>query len=189
MSDGMRPDRVDSIYTLGSNSPVERSVLKDSGTRQGFESGAVRDAQQKKGAFHLVPEVVIFLLARIYEEGAKKYAARNWEKGMPISVYINSAQRHLAKYKMGMRDEPHLSQALWNVAGALWTAVMVHLGLRDPKLNDMPSHVGSLAWKGYEDGRDGWEAPPLSPSEVDSLKAFGLDRKDFLEADKQKEQG
>ncbi len=162
------------------NARDNHSDLKDSGSRQGFQSGAVRDAQENKGAFHLVPEVVTFLLSRVYEEGARKYAARNWEKGMPISVYINSAQRHLAKYKMGLRDEPHLSQALWNVTGALWTGVMVHLGLRDQALNDLPNHVGFLSKEGIDpdDRVDSglWETPVLSQSEINSLKVFGLSR-------------
>ena len=153
--------------------------IKDSGSRRGFSSGAVRDAQGSKGAFHLVPEISIFLLARVYEDGAKKYAERNWEKGMPISVYINSAQRHLAKYKMGLRDEPHLSQAFWNIAGALFTAVMVYLGLRDSSFNDLPNQVGRATHDGFEqlDDRvtDGtWETCPLSQHELDSLKNFGM---------------
>lgn len=34
-------------------------------------------------------------LAQHYENGAQKYADRNWEKGMPFSRYVDSAKRHL----------------------------------------------------------------------------------------------
>ena len=158
------------------------SELKDSGTRQNFSTGAVRDAQENKGMFHLLPYVAVFLLARIYEMGAKKYAARNWEKGMPISRYIDSAQRHLAKYMIGMRDEPHLSMAAWNIIGALHTAVQVYLGRLPAEFNDLPNHVGESAWKDqpYWNGNETqaepfpqtWAAPPLSPNEVSSVKGF-----------------
>jgi hypothetical protein len=155
---------------------VKISDLKDSGTRQSFTSGAVRDAQGGKGRYDLIPPTPIFLLARVYEMGAAKYASRNWEKGMPIEKFVDCAKRHLEKYQMGLRDEPHLSQALWNIVGALWMAVMIHLGLRDKSFNDLPNHVGDISWQGQENV-EGWDAPPLSLSEIESLKSYGLERK------------
>lgn len=152
---------------------VKINEFKDSGTRQQFGQGAVRDAATGKGRFDLVPQAPIFLLARVYEMGAAKYASRNWEKGMPIGKMIDCAQRHLAKYQMGLRDEPHLSQALWNIVGALWMAGMVHFGLRDKTYNDLANHVGDVAWKGQEKV-EGFDAPPLSPSEIVSLETFGM---------------
>lgn len=116
-------------------------ALKDSGTRQKFQTGAVRDAQVNKGRFDLIPPFALLLLSLIYELGAKKYADRNWEKGMPLSRYLESAQRHIQKYIAGLRDEPHLSMAFWNIAGALHTAAMVYLGVYPDKFNDLPNHL------------------------------------------------
>jgi len=152
--------------------------LKDSGTRREFTGGAVRDAEGGKGRYDLIPSIPIFFLARVYEMGAKKYADRNWEKGMPINVFVDCAKRHLDKYQMGLRDEPHLSQALWNIVGALFMAAMVHLGLRDTSFNNLPNHVGEHTWKGQEQNKTikEWKAPPLSPMEIKSLETFGLTR-------------
>lgn len=156
---------------------IKINEFKDSGTRTQFGTGAVRDAATGKGRFDLVPTAPIFLLARVYEMGAAKYASRNWEKGMPIGKFIDCAERHLGKYKMGLRDEPHLSQALWNIVGALWMAGMVHFGLRSAEYNDLPNQVGDVAWKGQEK-IEGAEAPPLSPSEIASLESFGMKKQE-----------
>lgn len=60
-------------------------------------------------------------LAKHYEDGAKKYAVRNWEKGIPLHDYIDSGVRHLLKYYHGDTDEPHNRAFLWNMFGLLWT--------------------------------------------------------------------
>lgn len=137
--------------------------LKDSGERKQFSTGAVRDGQKGKGAFQLVPNWVIWLVSRIYEDGAIKYAARNWEKGMPLSNYLKSAENHIAKLKAGMRDEPHASQAIWNLIGYIFTATLIKLGYRPKELNDMPDQFNTDA---------GAFAEPLSPHEYASLSTF-----------------
>jgi hypothetical protein len=76
------------------------------------------------------------------EAGARKYAARNWEQGMPMSRYLASAHRHLELYRMGFRDEPHLWQALWNIGGAIHTSILVHIGVYPADFYDLPNHVG-----------------------------------------------
>lgn len=56
-----------------------------------------------------------------YEQGAEKYGERNWEKGLPIDCYINSAVRHLLKYIRGDDDEPHDRAFIWNILCCMWT--------------------------------------------------------------------
>ena len=73
-------------------------------------------------------------LSKHYEEGAKKYGERNWEKGIPLHCYIDSALRHYFKYMTGMDDEPHDRAFLWNLFGAMWT-VKNKPELIDIKLN------------------------------------------------------
>ena len=67
-----------------------------------------------------------------YEDGARKYAERNWEIGIPLHCFIDSAVRHYLKWRRGDTDEPHDRAVLWNLLGAWWT-----LDNR-PELNDLP---------------------------------------------------
>lgn len=60
-------------------------------------------------------------LAKQYEDGAKKYDERNWEKGINLHVYIDSGIRHYLKHKRGDKDEPHDRAFLWNMYGLIWT--------------------------------------------------------------------
>ena len=54
-------------------------------------------------------------LAKHFEDGAVKYEERNWERGLPIGSYIDSALRHTLKYIAGWNDEPHLKAIGWNL--------------------------------------------------------------------------
>lgn len=119
--------------------------LKDSGTRQQFVTGAVRDAASNKPLLELLPSWALLAWGWIMEAGARKYSSRNWEKGMPMSRYLSSAMRHIELYRMGFRDEPHLWQALWNVGGAIHTQVLVYLGLYPMEFYDMPNHVKGVS--------------------------------------------
>ena len=114
---------------------VENDVIKDSGTRREFGTGAVRDIQEGKGRCDLLPACAILRLARHYENGCKKYGDRNWEKGIPIHSYIDSAIRHLMKYLDGQTDEDHLCAAAWNCMCAMWTEE------KKPELQDIPSRM------------------------------------------------
>jgi hypothetical protein len=67
-----------------------------------------------------------------FEDGARKYAERNWENGIPLHCYIDSALRHYMKWKRGDRDEPHDRAFAWNILCAVWT--QKHL----PDMVDLP---------------------------------------------------
>lgn len=112
--------------------------IKDSGERREFETGAVRDREEGKGRYDLLPFLAIRRLAEHFEAGAKKYSERNWEKGIPISSFIDSALRHLSKFILGENDEPHLVAALWNIACAVETLERINLGILPDELNDLP---------------------------------------------------
>lgn len=81
-------------------------MIKDSGERTEFGTGAVRDMHSGKGRMDLLPWEALIEVSKHCEEGALKYGERNCEKGIPIHSLIDSAFRHLAKYMMGMKDEP-----------------------------------------------------------------------------------
>lgn len=112
--------------------------IKDSGARQDFTTGSRRDSREGKGRFDLLPMRALQRLARHYEAGAKKYGDRNWEKGQPISRYMDSALRHTCKYLEGQRDEDHLIAAAWNLMCAADTEERVKSGLLPKELDDTP---------------------------------------------------
>lgn len=71
-------------------------------------------------------------VAKHYEDGARKYSERNWEKGIPLHCYIDSGVRHYLKWLRGDTDEPHDRAFVWNMLGAIWTHV------NRPEMIDLP---------------------------------------------------
>ena len=106
-------------------------MIKDSGERTEFATGAVRDMGAGKGRYDLIPWEAIHELAIHCEEGAIKYGERNCEKGIPVHSLVDSAIRHLSCY-LRKKDEPHLRAALWNIAFAIWTEK------NKPEMQDIP---------------------------------------------------
>ena len=69
-------------------------------------------------------------VSKHFEEGAEKYGENNWQKGLPVKCYINSAVRHYLKWLRGDDDEPHDRAFCWNIICAIWTCK------HKPELND-----------------------------------------------------
>jgi hypothetical protein len=59
-------------------------------------------------------------VAKHFEEGAKKYGENNWQKGIPVHCYIDSAVRHYLKWLRGDNDEPHDRAFVWNIMCCIW---------------------------------------------------------------------
>jgi hypothetical protein len=119
----------------------EDYTLKDSGKRKIFETGANRDLSSGKGRFDLLPPQTIRALAIHYEKGCIKYGERNWEKGIPVSRYVDSAMRHLLQFLDGLDDENHLIAALWNMASMYETILRIQQGKLPESLYDLPAKV------------------------------------------------
>jgi len=115
--------------------------MKDSGKRQIFGKGAVRDLGDEKGAYDLITPIGLKRVALVYEKGAKKYDPRNWENGIPVGRILQSAIRHLYQYIEGYRDEDHLGHAAWNCLAAIHIEEMVERGLLPKEFNDMPNYL------------------------------------------------
>ena len=115
--------------------------VKDSGKRQEFKTGSVRDTNIGKGRYDLISPLIMQRLARHYENGAVKYGDRNWEKGQPLSRYFDSAVRHLYKHLEGQRDEDHLAAAVWNVGAMIHTEELIERGLLSKELSDLPNYL------------------------------------------------
>lgn len=59
-------------------------------------------------------------VAKHFEEGAKKYGENNWQQGLPVNCYLDSAIRHYLKYRRGDKDEPHDRAFVWNIMCCIW---------------------------------------------------------------------
>lgn len=115
--------------------------LQDSGQRQEFATGAVRDRQTGKGRFDLLPAIAMSRLAKHFEKGAEKYAARNWERGIPVSRFLDSALRHAFSYIAGEQSEDNLVAAAWNLIAALETESRALEGRLPVELLDIGPHM------------------------------------------------
>lgn len=163
----LSPDSDEKRYIEKENT----SMIKDSGERTEFATGAVRDLREGKGRCDLMPldvvaktfidvgldyaEIItslytfkktkdvghlyailrnhickekcesianLFLDVSIhFEEGAKKYGENNWQKGIPVHCYLDSAIRHYLKSVRGDDDEPHMRAFIWNIMCCIWT--------------------------------------------------------------------
>ena len=119
--------------------------IKDSGTRREFDTGAVRDMAEGKGDMASIPWESILRLSRHYENGSKKYNRWNFRKGIPVSSFIDSACRLLAKYQCGEDDEDHLSAAAFNILGAMLMENTM------PEMQDLPLREGKKTFGYFEE--------------------------------------
>lgn len=71
-----------------------------------------------------------------FEDGAKKYGEYNWQKGIPVKCYIDSAIRHYLKWCRGDMDERHDRAFVWNVFCCIWTCKHC------PELNEYKCNEG-----------------------------------------------
>ena len=90
-------------------------MIKDSGSKTEFSSGALRDNAKDKPPMELLPYDLLERVAKWYGLGAEKYGANNWRKGQSIKHCVGSIMRHLTKYLKGHDDEDHLSAIIFNV--------------------------------------------------------------------------
>lgn len=117
---------------------VPEFTCKDSGERRQFATGAVRDMSAGKGRMDLLSPFANIRTSKWLEKGAEKYSPRNWEKGIPFSSLLDSAMRHLEKFKAGMTDEDHLAAARFGL-----DALMHFQALGRKDLDDLPHYVTS----------------------------------------------
>src|SRR5438477_12878367 len=132
---GPRPSR--SPLRRNSDVPPEY-VTKDSGRREEWTTGSRRDAREGKGRYDLLPPHAVHRLAQLYERGAAKYGDRNWEKGQPLSRFVDSALRHLFQLVAGEEDEDHAAAVAWNVLAFMETECRVRAGELPAELDDLP---------------------------------------------------
>lgn len=125
---------------MAQESGVNRGI-HDSGKRQQFETGAVRDTADDKPRPDLISPFFSERLGEWLRKGAQKYSARNWEKGIPNSRCLASLERHLVKFKQGKVDEDHEAAIAFNIMAIIHNQRMIAEGLMDPALDDLPKYL------------------------------------------------
>lgn len=97
----------------------ERFQIKDSGKREEFSGGMVRDTTEGKINWALTADgPMLKRWAQHLTAGAKKYAVRNWMKAEGTEEYERareSAFRHFMQWYSGDRDEDHGAAVFFNI--------------------------------------------------------------------------
>ena len=119
--------------------------LKDSGEREQFSTGAVRDVANDKPRPDLISPFFLERLGEHLRKGAIKYQPWNWAKGIPSSRCYESAMRHLMRYAQGYTDEDHLAAAAFNIMAIIHNEETKcnAIVLTEPvdQINDMPKFI------------------------------------------------
>lgn len=109
--------------------------VKDSGKRQTFEGGMVRDVTEDKVDYTLVLDGPMFQRwAEHMTKGAQKYAKRNWmlaEGEAELDRFRESALRHLLQWLAGKRDEDHAAAVIFNINGAEYVRAKMHAIMKE----------------------------------------------------------
>lgn len=106
--------------------------IKDSGKRQTFDSGMVRESPEDKVDYSLVMDGPMLERWAIHlTKGAKKYSKRNWMKAcgqQELDRFKESAVRHFFQWYHGHTDEDHAAAVYFNLCGAEYVKEqMLHL--------------------------------------------------------------
>lgn len=101
---------------------------KDSGQRQSYKSGMVRDLQDGKPDFSLIvsmdmPYELMPLTrwAYLMTRGAEKYGRNNWQLANSqeeLDRFKSSAMRHFLQWITGEDDEDHMAAVMFNLNAA-----------------------------------------------------------------------
>lgn len=96
--------------------------IKDSGKREEFPSGMVREIKDNKIDYSLAMDGPMFdRLAEHLTKGAKIHGKRNWLKAnsqKELDGFRESAFRHFRQWYKGETDEDHASAVFFNINGA-----------------------------------------------------------------------
>jgi hypothetical protein len=120
---------------------------KDSGKREEFSTGMVRDTQDDKPRYDLIDGAFLKRWAELMARGARKYGENNWRKAATqeeLTRFRASAIRHMFQYLEGDRSEDHAAAVAFNLAGA----EMVEQKLKEGTLIPGKVLAGPLDMKG-----------------------------------------
>jgi len=124
----------------GGEKPI--AAMRDSGKREEFTTGAVRDTADKKPRPDLISPFFAERLGEWLRLGAEKYTPRNWEKGIQFSRTLASLERHVMAWKQGDRSEDHLAAVACNTMFLIHYEEMIRRDVLPANLDDMPVYQG-----------------------------------------------
>jgi hypothetical protein len=101
--------RGDLLAGVGSDAPIITAA-----------NGAQQSASRWR--FDLVDAPALFVLARILDYGARRYAPNNW-RGLSVEDHLNHAAVHLWAYLAGDRRDDHLGHLFCRSMMALGVAL------------------------------------------------------------------
>jgi hypothetical protein len=103
---------------------------KDSGKREEYDSGMVRDTQDGKPRFDLLfvkdmpyDQQPLTRWAALLERGATKYGEENWtlaDSEAELRRFRASAARHFAQWIAGETDEDHMAAVMFNMTAVAY---------------------------------------------------------------------
>lgn len=96
----------------------KKYITKDSGARQEYDSGMVRDIATDKPRYDLIYTPMLTRLAELHARGVAKYGERNWENANSteeMNRFKASAFRHFIAWFENKEDEDHGAAILFNV--------------------------------------------------------------------------
>lgn len=107
--------------------------------RPTLDAGAKYDGE--KNRLDLVPFDALESVGTVYTLGARKYADRNWEKGISYMRIVGALLRHLFAWIRGERLDPengqrHIDSVVWN---ALALSSYELRGMNDGQYDDRPN--------------------------------------------------
>jgi hypothetical protein len=151
-------------------------AVKDSGQRQEYDSGMVRDVDTNKTQWALVADgPMLRRWAEHVTKGAQKYTPRNWMLASGDEEYQRfreSAFRHFIQWFEGETDEDHAAAVIFNVNGAEY----VREALTEPKLfSEFEKELGG------EEGSAPPQAASTEPILYKSITTNRPHRMDLLE--------
>lgn len=93
-----------------------------------WATGAVRESDEGKPRYDLIPALAMRRVAHRFAEGAEKYGESNWQKGIPRRQILASALRHIEAWRCCHEEtgeigvdvtretgEDHLAAAVWGL--------------------------------------------------------------------------
>jgi len=117
--------------------------VKDSGKRQEFATGMVRDTQDGKPRPDLISPLFMMRLGAHLLKGAVKYTEHNWAKGQPFSRALASLCRHLEQFKEGDESEDHLAAVAFGCMVLTHYQEAIKRGILPAELDDLPRWVAA----------------------------------------------
>lgn len=138
-------------------------TVKDSGQRQEYASGMVRDLQDGKIDYLLALDGPMFeRYAEHLTKGAEKYGKRNWQLAKSDEEYQrfrSSALRHMVQWLAGDTDEDHAAAVMFNINAAEYVKERIAKPEAPDLTRPVPIAVGTkvqvrASWS-YLDGKVG----------------------------------